>query len=149
MANTKAVRSMPKNTARPKNVAEYVTWQINLCGKKQTEIAEEIGFDKPNVITMIKQGKTKVPINKIGKLAKSLGVDPIFFMKMCITEYMPDMMEAIIAITNQPVISANELDFIKEIRKSKVINPKLRTATEKQKLLDFVNSLKADNETRD
>ena len=98
MVTSKASKVTPASASKPKNVAEYIAWQINLCGKKQTQIAEEVGFEKPNVITMIKQGKTKVPINKIGKFAKALEVDPIFFMKMVFTEYMPDAMEAINSI---------------------------------------------------
>lgn len=145
MAITKAVRVTPSTANKLKNVAEYVSWQINLCGKMQTEIAEEVGFEKPNVISMIKQGKTKVPINKIGKMAKALNVDPIFFLKMCINEYMPDMLEAITAITNQPVFTANEIDFIEEIRASKIVNPKLETKDDRARFREFLKTLKGDN----
>jgi len=148
MVTSKAGKVTPAGSPKPKNVAEYVSWQINLCGKKQTEIAEEVGFEKPNVITMIKQGKTKVPINKIGSFAKALEVDPVFFMKMVLGEYMPDLLEAITTITNQPIITANELEFIEVIRTAKVVNPKLRTDDDRRKFLDFVNTLKTDNETK-
>jgi len=46
-------------------VAEYLNQQIALSGVPQTEIAEKLGYDKPNIITMFKQGKTKIPMNKI------------------------------------------------------------------------------------
>jgi len=144
---TKAVRVTPANANKPRNVAEYISWQIQLCGKSQTEIAQQAGFDKPNVITMIKQGKTKVPLNKIGSMAKALEIDPVHFMKMCLNEYLPDLADTIQQITNQPIITKNEMDFITVIRSSKVDNPKLRTETEKKKLKEFVDTLKADNET--
>jgi transcriptional regulator with XRE-family HTH domain len=144
---TKAVRVTPASAPKPKNVAEYITWQIQLCGKQQTEIAEQAGFEKPNVITMIKQGKTKVPLNKIGSLAKALEIDPVFFMRMCINEYVPDLADTIQQITNQPIISKNELDFIEAIRSAKVSNPKLRTDTERKKFREFIETLKSDNET--
>jgi transcriptional regulator with XRE-family HTH domain len=133
-------------TIKPKTVAEYITWQIALCGKTQAEIAKECGFDKPNVITMIKQGKTKVPVNKIATMAKALEVDPVFFLKLTLSEYMPDLLDIITAITGQQVVTNNEIEFIEVIRKSTVINPKLRTDEEKQRLLDFVNTLKSDNQ---
>ena len=145
MVTSKASKVTPASASKPKNVAEYITWQINLCGKKQTQIAEEVGFEKPNVITMIKQGKTKVPINKIGKFAKALEVDPIFFMKMVFTEYMPDAMEAINSIINQPIITQNEWEIVEVIRSAKVVNPKLRTDEERRALKDFINTLKPDN----
>lgn len=134
-------------TTKARNVAEYISMQLHLCGKSQTQIAEEVGFDKPNVITMIKQGKTKVPLNKIGSMAKALEVDPIFFFKLVMSEYMPDVMDMITAITTQPLITKNEWDFIAVIRTSNVVNPKLRTEAEKKKLREFVDTLKSDNQT--
>lgn len=144
---TKVVKLPAAPTTKARNVAEYISMQLHLCGKSQTQIAEEVGFEKPNVITMIKQGKTKVPLNKIGSMAKALEVDPVFFFRMVMNEYMPDLMDMIAAITNQPIITRNEMDFIHVIRSSKVENPKLRTEAEKKKLKEFVDTLKADNET--
>lgn len=144
---TKVVKLPAAPTTKARNVAEYISMQLHLCGKSQTQIAEEVGFEKPNVITMIKQGKTKVPLNKIGSMAKALEVDPVFFFRMVMNEYMPDLMDMIAAITNQPIITRNEMDFIHAIRSSKVVNPKLRTDAEKKKLKEFVDTLKADNET--
>lgn len=144
---TKVVKLPAAPTTKARNVAEYISMQLHLCGKSQTQIAEEVGFEKPNVITMIKQGKTKVPLNKIGSMAKALEVDPVFFFRMVMNEYMPDLMDMIGAITNQPIITSNEMDFIHVIRSSKVVNPKLRTDAEKKKLKEFVDGLRADNET--
>lgn len=143
---TKAARVTPANAPKPRNVAEYISWQIQLCGKSQTDIAREVGFDKPNVITMIKQGKTKVPLAKIGSMAKALEVDPVHFMKLVLSEYLPDLMDVIQEITAQPLITQNEMEFIKVIRSSNVVNPKLRTDGERDKLRRFVEALKSDNE---
>ena len=142
---TKVVKLPTAPTTKAKSVAEYIALQLHLCGKAQTQVAEEVGFDKPNVITMIKQGKTKVPLNKIGSMAKALEVDPVFFFKLVMTEYMPDLMDVIASITNQPIITNNELEFIQVIRSAKVVNPKLRTETEKKKFREFIETLKADN----
>ena len=40
-------------------VASFVRHRIAILDKQQTDIAAECGFEKPNIITMIKQGKTK------------------------------------------------------------------------------------------
>ena len=40
------------------SVAAYINMQIAVSGVQQTEIAAALGYSKPNVITMIKQGKT-------------------------------------------------------------------------------------------
>ena len=72
-------------------VADFIANQIQVIGKSQIKISEEAGFDKPNMITMIKQGKTKVPVNKICSLAKALEVNPYGFSMLCLTEYKPDL----------------------------------------------------------
>ena len=68
-------------------VAQFVRQQIQVLGKSQVDIAREVGFEKPNVITMIKQGKTKLPLAKIGSMAKALETDPVFLLKLCLSTY--------------------------------------------------------------
>lgn len=135
-------------TAKPKSVAEYLSWQINLCGKKQLEIAEEVGFPKPNVINMIKQGKTKLPLDKIGRFAKAIEVDPVHLFKLCMQEYMPETWREIERMMSQPVLTTNELEFIEIIRESNVINPRLHTDSDKERFRNFVETLHSDNERR-
>ena len=73
--------------AKKIKVAEYLTAQIDICGKSQKQIAEEVGFPKANVLTMMKHGTTRIPIHRVPALAKSLGVDPAKFMRMVLAEY--------------------------------------------------------------
>lgn len=128
---------------RPGNVAEYIAGQINLSGKSQAEIAKDIGFAMPNMITMLKKNATKLPIDKIGKLSKSLGVDSVHLYKMCMAEYYPDTWAVIQGFLAQPVLTENEMEIVKVIRESNVINPKLRTEEDRVKLLEFVATLQA------
>lgn len=130
---------------RSKQVADYIAAQVNLCGKKQLEIAEIAGFEKANMITMIKQNKSKVPLEKIGRLATALEVDQVFFFKMVISAYHPELWPIIEGMFKQPVLTKNELEMIRVIRQSNVVNPKLHTDEERFALLDVVNRLKPDN----
>lgn len=98
------------------SVADFVSMQIEKLGKLQSEVAKEAGFDKPNLITMIKQGKTKVPLAKIGLMARSLEVDPIYLFALCMNEYMPDTWAAIESLSSQPILTKNELEIIKAVR---------------------------------
>jgi hypothetical protein len=56
-------------------VAKYIDKKIDeLKGvKTQREIAAEIDYDKPNMISMFKRGEARVPLDKIPLLAKALG----------------------------------------------------------------------------
>src|ERR1035441_9580889 len=50
--------------------------------KTQREIAAEIGYAKPNIVSMFKRGECKVPLEKIPALAKALGVDPAHLFRL-------------------------------------------------------------------
>lgn len=89
-------------------VAKYISQQLVMCGKSQIEVANEIGYSNPNVITMFKQGKTKLPIVKVKLLAKSLGVDPVFLLKLVMTEYMPDTWNVVSDILGGSIITEPE-----------------------------------------
>jgi transcriptional regulator with XRE-family HTH domain len=141
-----AVKAARRPASKRKTVAEYIDRQIDLCGKKQLQIAQEAGFDKPNMITMIKQGKTKLPLEKIGRMAKALEVDPLHLFRMTMQEYQPETWIEIQKFFNQPVITANEIEILEEIRRAKVVNPRLRTDTERKALRQFIGTLKGDNE---
>lgn len=137
-------RVKPRST--PVTVAEYLTQQIALCGKTQSEIAREAGFNKPNIISMLKQGATKLPINKIAAMSKALGVDPTFLFRLVMSEYEPETWAVIEEqILHQPVISDNEFAIIQVIRKSNVINPQIRNSDDRKRLLEAVSHLHSEN----
>lgn len=98
------------------SVADYITQQIAMSGKPQKEIAEELNYDKPNIITMFKQGKTKVPLNKVPMLAKSLGVDPVHFLRIVLLEYAPEIWEVLDAVVGREMITENERKILGIIR---------------------------------
>ena len=102
---------------KPKyTVAEYVKSQLALCGKSQREIAAEIEYANPNIITMFKLGTTKIPIAKIGALAKALGVDPAFLLRMAMSEYMPEAWQEIQTVMGKQNLMTEQerrlVDFI-------------------------------------
>lgn len=99
-------------------VAEYLTQQLNVCGKTQKEIAEEVKYDKPNIITMFKQGKTRVSINKVPAFAKALGVDEVHFLRLTMSEYMPETWEVIESVLGDSILSESERDLVKLLRET-------------------------------
>jgi len=138
-----------KALPRQRSVADYIKMQINLCGKSQIDIAREAGFAKPNIITMIKLGNTKLPIEKIGKFAKAIEVDAIHLFKLCMAEYYPENWAEIQRLVGQPVMTLNEMEILETIRESNVINPRLRAEEDKATLLAAINTLKGDNAVND
>lgn len=94
---------------------EYLGHQIELSGKKQREIAEALGYERPNIITMFKQGQTKVPIEKVPALARALGLDPAHLLSLAMKEYMPEVYKTVQETLGRTV-SKNEYAMIEAIR---------------------------------
>jgi transcriptional regulator with XRE-family HTH domain len=75
--------------------AAFLARTIADSGKTQREIARDAGFDRPNVISMMKQGVTRVPVARIPALARALGIDAKPFIEIAMEEYHPKMWRAI------------------------------------------------------
>lgn len=98
------------------SVAEFLTQQIAISGVSQKEIAESLNYEKPNIITMFKQGKTKIPLNKIAPLAKILGIDPVHFLRLAMLEYNAETWEVLESLLGQRMVSDNEQHALDVIR---------------------------------
>lgn len=124
-------------------VAEYITRQIEVCGKSQAQIAREVGYgQRPNLVSMIKSGQSKLPVQKIGAFAKALGVDPSFLFRLVMSEYSPATWEAINDIEGAIPVTQNERGILEELRKlSGNRDPKLQTPTQHRALKAFVESM--------
>ena len=104
---------------KPKmTVAQYLNTKINESGKTQKEIATEIGYDSPNVITMFKQGLTKLPMNTIGPIARALEVDPVYLLRLAFNEYMPETFDAIEHALGTTLVTENERKLLQQFRQS-------------------------------
>lgn len=88
---TNSTSSFPVNQAERITVAQYLSGAIGISGKTQRQIAQEIGYENPNVITMFKQGKTRLPVYKVPVVASSLGVDPTDLLRIVLSEYEPEI----------------------------------------------------------
>lgn len=97
-------------------VAEFIADRLADTDKTQREISEECGFETPNIITMFKNGSTKLPMNRIGPLAKAIGADPAHLLRLVMTEYLPDTWIEIENILQSTVLTANELALVRAYR---------------------------------
>jgi hypothetical protein len=49
--------------------------------KNQRQLAKEMGFIRPNMLSMIRTGAAEVPFGRIPDIAAVLGIDPAQLMK--------------------------------------------------------------------
>ncbi|MBN9676342.1 XRE family transcriptional regulator [Salipiger bermudensis] len=96
--------------------------------KSQQQIASEAGFQNPNMLTIIKQGSSKLAIDRVPSMAKALDCDPAYLMRLALEQAEGDTAaQAIFEILGTPV-SANELGWVEAIRElSDHTDPRLTT----------------------
>jgi hypothetical protein len=132
-----------KNNAETKPILfhEYLSEKINSSPIKQSDIAEELGFEKANVITMFKQGKTRVPLPKVPGFAKILGLDPKAMMKMAMLEYNPELFRAVEQVFGS-LVTHNEKVILDEIRRlSNNTDLAITSIAHRQALEEFVSKI--------
>jgi hypothetical protein len=103
--------------AKKPTVAQFIAQQLAISGKTQREVAIELGYGNANIISMFKLGVTKLPLNKVGPLAKALEVEPYPLLELVMHEYMPETWEAIGAILPGAVLSPDELELVQAHRR--------------------------------
>ncbi len=99
-------------------IAKFLDAQIDhLKGvKTQREIAVEIGYDKPNMISMFKRGEAKVPLEKIPLLAKALGVDAGHLFRLALEQYWHGEGKLILDIFGRIATENEEIVLLKKWR---------------------------------
>jgi len=115
-------QAVAQRTKNKITVASYLTNQIdstvNGGWKTQKMISEELGYSKPNIITMFKQGLTNLPINKVPAMAKAIHVDPVYLLRLTLSEYMPEAWQVIEELLGRNIVTKQELDVLKFIREN-------------------------------
>lgn len=98
------------------DIANYVSRSIKLSGKPNTQIAHEAGFSHSNFVSMIKTGKSQVPMARIPALAKAMGTDPKILLDGCLAVYHPELHKVISSLAPGALISRGELALIRVLR---------------------------------
>lgn len=84
--------------------------------KTQAEIASEAGFANANMMTFLKSGRNKVPIDRVPSLAKALEVDPAYLMRLALDQAVgATAAKAITDIFGSPA-TENERGWLAELR---------------------------------
>jgi len=70
--------------------AQMTADAIEASGKTQREIATEMGYDRPNVISMMKKVEMRVPLERIPAFASATGIEADVLLRTAMLEYMPE-----------------------------------------------------------
>ncbi|XKH61352.1 helix-turn-helix domain-containing protein [Halomonas sediminis] len=76
-------------------VADFVVRRQAELGMTNRELAGEINYHNPNIITMIRKGRTRLPVDKVELFANALGVDPVWLLRLVMQEYIPETLKVV------------------------------------------------------
>tara|TARA_R110002072_G_scaffold190022_1_gene347067 strand:+ start:170 stop:571 length:402 start_codon:yes stop_codon:yes gene_type:complete len=109
---------MTKKPYVDSQLAKYIKHRVlELKPKKsQLQIANEAGFPNPNMVTMIKNGSSKLAMDRVPSMARALECDPAYLLRLSLEQAIGDTAaQSVMEIFGTPVTS-NELGWIQEIR---------------------------------
>ena len=86
--------------------------------KNQREIAVEAGFTNPNMLTMLKQGHTKLAMDRVATLAAALETDPKNFLRLALLQQGNQTMARVFDEVIGTVVSRNEVGWLEVLREA-------------------------------
>jgi hypothetical protein len=104
------------NTRLPKFIEKRI---LELRPRKtQSEIAIKAGFTRPNVLSMIKTGSIRLPLDRVPALADALEVDPSHLFNLALEQMGGGTTEGAVRRIFRLVVSENESEWLNEIREA-------------------------------
>lgn len=112
---------MPK--LGPHGAGKFATFLRNRIAelaptKNQTEIAREAGFTNPNMISMLKQGNTKLALDRVAALARALEVDPRRLYLLALDQEGHATTAREIEEIFNAIVTKNEAEWLEAIREA-------------------------------
>lgn len=86
--------------------------------KSQIEIAAEAGFVQTNMLAMIKNGSTKLPLDRVPGLAKALECDARRLFLLAMEQLGNDTTAQAIEEIFGAIVTRNEVAWLEEIREA-------------------------------
>jgi hypothetical protein len=84
--------------------------------KSQAEIASQAGFANVNMMSMIKSGATRLPLDRVPALAAALDVDPARLLQLAIEQWAGSSAARSFDAIFETIVTQNEVGWLNEIR---------------------------------
>jgi len=99
----RVIQPLPTNSTIP----QFLDFHIKRSGLKQREVARACGFLRPNIVSMIKSRETRLPLERLGAMARVLDVDAADLFSVWMTTYYADTWRELGPLVWWPVSSAS------------------------------------------
>jgi len=95
---------------------DLIKIRLKDLGITNIQMQKVLGYQRPNVIAMIKKGGMRLPEAKAIITADLLQVDRTFLMNKVIAENNPELWEALSMVMGDKLVTTNELALIQFVR---------------------------------
>jgi hypothetical protein len=105
---------------KEQKLATHMAQLVEMTGETRTAIAAKSGFKRPNILSMILNGQTRLPLDKIHPFARAVGADPDHLARLCLEAYEPDVFKLIQSMfaTAEDAVTPAEWQVIRAIREA-------------------------------
>jgi transcriptional regulator with XRE-family HTH domain len=83
------------NEVKKAEFTELLLSAIHKSEYSQSEIAQKLGYTNANIVTMFKQGRTRVPLEKVTLIAEVLHQDKVTWLRLWFEAFEPDAVKSI------------------------------------------------------
>ena len=98
-------------------LAKYLDRRVlELKPKRQADIAEEAGFASHNMMSMLRSGANKVPLDRVPALADALNCDRAFLLRLALEQEVGNTAATAIMDIMGVAVTQNEQQWLAEIR---------------------------------
>lgn len=108
--------SLANTTVQSTLIAQLEAQQAAL-GLSDQALSEAVGFERPIMLALIKQGTMRMPLTKIPAMAAALELDPAELFRAALRESDPALGKVIDDVFNPLLLSATEMNLIKHLRR--------------------------------
>ncbi|WP_425054007.1 XRE family transcriptional regulator [Psychromarinibacter sp. S121] len=84
--------------------------------KTQAQIAVEAGFVHANMMSMVKAGRSRLPLDRVPALAKALDCDARYLFRLALEQKNAETDRAAIEAIFGTIVSENEVGWLEELR---------------------------------
>jgi hypothetical protein len=114
------MRNVPGKPYAGTRLAKYLEKRILELRPKKTQlaVANEVGFVNPNMLSMIKAGRAKLPLDRVSALATALECDAVMLFQLAIEQLCGNTTEVAVRQIFKTLVTENEVAWLEEIRRA-------------------------------
>lgn len=119
-------------------MANFLIEELPALDMTNQEIADQLGYARPNIVSMWKAARTKVTIDHVFALSELTGVDATYILALFLDQYVSewagvDRFRDLVAMVNR-LCTEEEYEIIQTVREARRYNSKPLTSEQRETL---------------